>query len=73
MRTPYTRMDLQRNHENEPEAVKAVVAEKYERCSFCNSKLVFSHDLNLSYLEVIETSQCPGCGVSAHPKKFTLQ
>ena len=32
-----------------------------------------THDLNISYLQVIETSRCPGCGVAPHPKKFTLQ
>jgi hypothetical protein len=58
--------------ENEPECVKAIEVEKYERCTFCSSKLVFSHDLNLNYFQVIETSRCPGCGVSMLPKKFTL-
>ncbi len=70
MRTPFTRMT--QNPENEPESVKSVLQDSYGRCNFCNSKLVFSHDLNLSFLEVIETSQCPGCGVSMNPKKFTL-
>ena len=72
MRTPFTRMSLS-NQENEPETVKSIILESYERCNFCSSKLVFNHDLNLSYLQVIETSQCPGCGVSMNPKKFTLQ
>ena len=71
MRTPYNRHELQ-NQEADSEVVKAVELEKYERCSFCSSKLVFSHDLNLNYLQVIETSRCPGCGVSMLPKKFTL-
>ena len=71
MRTPFNRSELQ-NHDGEPEFVKTIEVEKYERCSFCSSKLVFSHDLNLNYLQVIETSRCPGCGVSMLPKKFTL-
>ena len=71
MRTPYTRMNLNQN-ENEPESVKSVLIEHYERCGYCSSKLVFNHDLNLNYLQVIETGQCPGCGVTMHPKKFTL-
>ena len=70
MRTPFNRPDA---NEQEPDYLHAVNVEKYERCTFCNSKLVFSHDLNISYLQVIETSRCPGCGVTAHPKKFTLQ
>jgi hypothetical protein len=71
MRTPFNRPELSR--EGEPESVKSILLEKYERCSFCNSKLMFSHDLNLSYLQVVETGKCPGCGVTMHPKKFTLQ
>lgn len=72
MRTPYNRMALNQQ-ETEPETVKCVMLEHYDRCHFCGSKLVFNHDLNLSILQVIETSQCPGCGVSMNPKKFTLQ
>lgn len=71
MRTPYNRMSLS-NQETEPETVKSIALESYDRCNFCGSKLVFNHDLNLSVLQVIETSQCPGCGVSMNPKKFTL-
>jgi len=59
--------------ESEPEQVKSIFVEKYERCSYCNSKLVFAHDLNVSFCQVIETSRCPGCGVTMHPKKYTLQ
>ena len=54
------------------EAARTDLREKFERCSFCNSKLLFSHDLNLSYFEVVESSRCPGCGVTMRPKKFTL-
>lgn len=71
MSTPYVREEMLK--ENEPEAIKCVLLDKYERCSFCNSKLVFSHDLNISFLQVIETSRCPGCGVTMNPKRFTLQ
>ena len=46
--------------------------EKFERCSFCNSKLLFTHELNLSYFQVIEAARCPGCGVTPKSKIFTL-
>jgi len=69
MRTPFVRPQ----NENEPEPVRCIDLETYEKCSFCGSKLVFNHDLNLSHLQVVETCQCPGCGVSHNPKKFTLQ
>jgi Pyruvate/2-oxoacid:ferredoxin oxidoreductase delta subunit len=72
MRTPFSVRDIQ-NNENEAEHLKCMSVEHYERCVFCNSKLIFTHDLNLSYLQVIETSRCPGCGVAPQPKKFTLQ
>lgn len=72
MSNPYVREDIL-PQENEPESPKAIMLESYERCTFCHSKLVFSHDLNISFLQVIETSRCPGCGVSMNPKKFTLQ
>ena len=59
--------------ENEPESLKVVFMESYEKCSFCGSKLVFSHDLNIGFLQVVEVARCPGCGVTMNPKKFTLQ
>lgn len=46
--------------------------DRYERCSFCSSKLLFTHDLNLPTFEVIEKCRCPGCGVTLTPKKFKL-
>ena len=75
MRTPLSRTELfERTENREPETeAKVLLTEKYERCAFCSSKLVFSHDLNINYLQVIETSRCPGCGVSMLPKKYTLQ
>jgi uncharacterized protein with PIN domain len=72
MRSPFSRIEPQ-EYERESESSKLLVMEKFERCAFCNSKLIFSHDLNLSYLQVIETGRCPGCGVSMSPKKYTLQ
>lgn len=72
MRSPYVRPKNE-SMEDEPEIMSSVILERYERCSFCNTKLVFSHDLNLNFLEVVETGQCPGCGVSKNPKKFPLQ
>jgi hypothetical protein len=68
MRTPFSRIQS----ESENEKPQPVVNERYERCAFCNSKLVFSHDLNINYLQVIETGRCAGCGVSMLPKKYTL-
>jgi hypothetical protein len=73
MRTPYDRPEETSSHEREPENVRTILKERYERCAFCNSKLMFSHDLNLSFLQVVETSRCAGCGVTMNPKKFTLQ
>ncbi|NBX92720.1 MAG: hypothetical protein EB078_12935 [Proteobacteria bacterium] len=72
MSSPYVRQDADLK-ENEPETLKAIFIETYEKCSFCNSKLVFTHDLNLGYLQVVEVARCPGCGVTMNPKKFTLQ
>jgi hypothetical protein len=59
--------------EVEPESLRAVFIESYEKCAFCGSKLVFSHDLNIGFLQVVEVARCPGCGVTMNPKKFTLQ
>lgn len=70
--TPFSKIDPEKV-DREPEYLTNINVEKYEKCSFCNSKLIFSHDLNLGFLQVVETSRCPGCGVSTHPKKFTLQ
>lgn len=70
MKSPYNRVEVT-GHE-EPEIVLSISLEKYDRCNYCNSKLVYNHDLNISFLQVIETGKCPGCGVSHHPKKFTL-
>ncbi len=72
MRTPYSIQDIQ-NTANEVDHSKCLSLEHYERCSFCNSKLIFTHDLNITYLQVTEMSRCPGCGVAPNPKKFTLQ
>lgn len=72
MRTPFSATDIQKN-DSENDTLRATTIERYERCSFCKSKLVFTHDLNLGYLEVIETGRCPGCGVAMNPQKYTLQ
>ena len=72
MRTPFSRIDPQ-EYDKECESQKAILMEKYERCVFCNSKLIFTHDLNLNFLQVIEVGRCPGCGVTLNPKKYTLQ
>jgi len=72
MRAPSTRNEVTRSSEDRDQP-NMLMLEKYERCNYCNTKLLFTHDLNLSYLEVIECSRCPGCGVSMAPRKFTLQ
>ena len=71
MNLPFTPPDPH-SPENEPENIRAILLEKYERCSFCNTRLLFNHDLDLQVLEVVETSRCPGCGVSMTPKKFRI-
>lgn len=70
MSSPYTRPAIFKD--NEPEKVTAVMKERYEKCSFCNTRLLYNHDLNIQTFEVIETSHCPGCGVSMAPKKHSL-
>jgi len=72
MSSPYAIQELD-SSEREPESLKSICVEHYEKCSFCGSKLVFSHDMNLGLLQVIEVARCPGCGVQMNPKKFTLQ
>lgn len=72
MSSPYAVEELDTN-EREPESLKVVCMESYENCTFCGSRLVFTHDLNLGLLQVIEVARCPGCGVKMNPKKFTLQ
>lgn len=70
MTSPY--LQPEEHLDGEPERGPAVVTERYERCSFCNSRLLFNHELDLHSFEVIETSRCPGCGVTMTPKKFKL-
>ena len=70
--SPYVSGDLD-SLEREQEKVHAVQLEHYERCSFCHSKLLFSHNLNLQHLEIVESGKCPACGVTTNPKRFTIQ
>jgi len=73
MASPYSRPSLDRS-ENDPHPTGSVHhVDGYGRCGYCGSKLVYSHDLDLSHLEVIETGRCLGCGVAAHPERHTLQ
>lgn len=73
MRSPFLPMgNVETAVDEEQTGAKAYLMEKLERCSFCNSRLIFNHDLNLSVLQVVETSRCSGCGVTMLPKKFTL-
>lgn len=72
MRTPLNRTETAPAVHEQPEEPKTIMLEKYERCNYCNTKLLFTHDLNLNYLEVVECSRCPGCGVSMQPRKHTL-
>ncbi len=71
MRSPYNQL-AHDSADVEFDSVQTVDLENYERCHYCHSKLIFNHDLNLMFLQVVETSQCTGCGVAASPKKFTL-
>lgn len=59
-------------NDKDPQQKQTTAVKKLEQCPFCDSKLLFTHDLNLSYLQVVETSRCPGCGVTMRPKTFTL-
>ncbi|MBI4404018.1 MAG: hypothetical protein HY537_07650 [Deltaproteobacteria bacterium] len=71
MSTPFTSLrELEK--ETDAEQVHSIIVEKYERCSFCNAKLLFSHDLNLHHFQVIEMGRCPACGVAMRPRKYTL-
>jgi uncharacterized protein with PIN domain len=72
MRTPYTRVDAS-TLDGSGEEAGLLTAEQFERCTYCNTKLLFTHDLNLGYFEVIENCRCPGCGVTKTPRRFTLQ
>lgn len=70
MSSPYNPMDPLLN--DDTESVPCVNREDYDRCNFCGTKLLYNHDLNLPTFEVVETSRCPGCGVTLSPKKFKL-
>lgn len=73
MRSPYLRVETS-TLEGSPDNTEFQSApEQFERCAYCNTKLLFTHDLNLSYFEVIENCRCPGCGVTKSPQRFTLQ
>jgi len=72
MRSPYTRVESSTLDGN-CEQVNYMAAEQFERCHYCNTKLLFTHDLNLSYFEIVENCRCPGCGVTKTPQRFTLQ
>lgn len=71
MRSPYLRVDESSLEGNGEEVLFTL--NQFERCSYCNTKLLFTHDLNLSYFEVVENCRCPGCGVTKSPQRFTLQ
>lgn len=70
MRSPYVRPN---DGNSNGESDNAVTREAYEHCHFCHSRIVFSHDLNLPYLEVVESARCAGCGVTRNPKRYRLQ
>jgi|GEM_PF-1199328 len=72
MKSPFLQVS-EPGRENDFESVRCIDINTYDRCAFCHSKLVFSHDLNMTHAAVIETSNCPSCGASMNPKKFTLQ
>ncbi len=72
MRSPYTRVESS-TLDGSTDDINCLTPEQFERCTYCNTKLLFTHDLNLSYFEVIENCRCPGCGVTKTPQRFTLQ
>jgi len=47
--------------------------EKMQRCNYCNTKLVFAHEIDLEFLEITENSKCLGCGATRETKKFSIQ
>jgi len=70
MRTPFDHKalkDVDMDSEDRP-----FMADRFERCAYCNTKLLFTHDLNLTNLEVTENGRCPACGVHTQPRKHTL-
>lgn len=60
------------NQDSTQDAIALMMA-RLEKCSFCNSKLLFSHNLDLEHFEVIESARCSGCGTHTTPKKHSLQ
>lgn len=72
MRTPFLPVEST-TLEGNPEGSDLLATEQFSRCAYCNTKLLFTHDLNLHFFEVIENCRCPGCGVTKSPQRFTLQ
>ena len=64
--------EREKDQENNKKDLKAMLVDKYERCCFCHTKLLFTHEFNLAHYQVIESSQCPGCGAVMKPQKFSL-
>lgn len=54
------------------EHIRALIA-KFESCPYCHSRMLFTHELNLEHLEVIENGRCSGCGMHTNPRKHSLQ
>ncbi len=63
---------MQKNESNEEKNLTFLMLERYERCPFCNSRLIFSHEIDLVFFEVVESSRCTGCGVTLTPKKYKI-
>lgn len=64
----------EKNHlEIDVDTLHAGIVAKFERCPYCNTKLLFTHDLSLAQLEVTENARCPGCGMHTTPQKHSIQ
>jgi hypothetical protein len=61
------------NQERKQEDLRLGVIERFEKCPYCHSKLIFTHDLNLQSFEVTENGRCSGCGMHTNPRKHSLQ
>jgi hypothetical protein len=61
------------NQDTHREELHLVLIARFEKCPYCHSKLLFTHDLNLEHFEVTENGRCSGCGMHTSPRKHTLQ
>ncbi len=72
MRSPYLPVE-ESTLENSSGDFENFKAESRDQCGYCNSRLLYTHELNLSLFEVVESCRCSGCGVTKTPQRFSLQ